>query len=161
MLPERACKLWFFRAPVKGSGNRPESGTHEAGYTLLELLVVIGILALLATVATPQVMRYFSKAKTEIAALQVRNLATAVDMYYVETGKYPPADLGLKALIEAPAGDARWNGPYVKGPRDLLDPWGRAYLYRAPGQNGNPFDVFTLGRDGAPGGTGEDGDISS
>ena len=138
----------------------PETVPGEEGYTLLELLVVIGILALLATVATPQVMRYFSKAKTEIAALQVRNLATAVELYFVETGKYPPAELGLKALLEAPQGETRWNGPYLKGGKDLLDPWNRPYLYRFPGQKAE-FEVYTLGRDGAPGGNGEDADISS
>ena len=142
-----------------GPAARAAKYRGEDGYTLLELLVVIGILALLATVATPQVMRYFSRAKTEIAALQVRNLTIAVELYFVETGKYPPNDFGLKALLEAPPGETRWNGPYIKTIKDLNDPWGRAFLYRLPGQK-SEFEVFTLGRDGAPGGTGEDADIS-
>ena len=146
--------------PKSGPLSRTGKSLGENGYTLLELLVVIGILALLATVATPQVMRYFSRAKTEIAALQVRNLATAVELYFVETGKYPSNDFGLKALLEAPPGESRWNGPYIKGIKDLNDPWGRPFLYRLPGQK-SEFEVFTLGRDGAPGGTGEDADISS
>jgi general secretion pathway protein G len=141
--------------------NKPPSRRRaQAGYTILELLVVLGILAMLATVAAPQAVRYFSRAKTETAQLQVNQLVSAVEMYYLDVGKYPPQEMGLKALMDAPPGEQRWGGPYLKKAEALVDPWGKPYEYRAPGQKG-PFDVFSLGRDGAAGGTGEDKDVTS
>jgi general secretion pathway protein G len=133
---------------------------HQGGYTILELLVVLGILAMLATVAAPQAIRYFSRAKTETAQLQVNQLVSAVEMYYLDVGKYPPQDIGLKALVDPPPAEPRWGGPYLKKADALIDPWGKAYEYRNPGQKG-PFDVFSLGRDGAAGGAGEDKDVTS
>ena len=100
-----------------------------AGYTLLELLVVMGILAALTAMATPQVMGYFGKAKTQSAQLQIENINTALEMYYVENGSYPSPSAGLRALVEATPEAPRWNGPYLKNARTLLDPWGRPYQY--------------------------------
>jgi general secretion pathway protein G len=120
----------------------------EAGYTLLELLVVMGILAALTAMATPQVMGYFGKAKTQSAQLQIENINTALEMYYVENGSYPSASAGLKALVEATAEAPRWNGPYLKNARTLLDPWGRAYQYSVTEQG--EYNVYSLG----PGGKG-------
>jgi general secretion pathway protein G len=143
----------------------PSSGkafrrSNRRGYTILELLVVMGILAMLAGLAVPQAIRYFSRAKSETAQLQVINLVSAVEMYYLDMGKYPPQDMGLRALVEAPAGEAKWAGPYIKKADALMDPWGKAYIYRFPGQHGG-FDIFSLGRDGQQGGTGEDKDLTS
>lgn len=133
---------------------------RRGGYTILELLVVMGILAMLATVVAPQAIRYFGRAKSEAAQLQVNQLVTAIEMYQLDTGRYPPNEAGLRALIEAPQGEARWGGPYLRKPDILVDPWGRPYQYRHPGQRG-PFDVFSYGRDNAPGGQGEDRDATS
>lgn len=130
----------------------------DAGYTLVEVLIVLAIVALLATVATPQVLRYFGQAKTDTARIQLSALSSALELYLLDNGSYPPQQVGLSALIRAPAGAARWQGPYLKKPDGLIDPWGRPYHYRVPGRNG-PYEVFTLGRDNAVGGTGEDQDL--
>jgi general secretion pathway protein G len=137
---------------------RRRRAKRDAGFTLIELLIVLGILALLATLATPQVLRYLGKARTETAKVQINAIASALELYALDNGGYPPSQVGLKALMERPHGATRWSGPYLKRAEGLIDPWGRPYQYRAPGHAG-PFDVFTLGRDNAPGGTGEDSDV--
>jgi general secretion pathway protein G len=133
---------------------------REAGFTLIELLVVLAIITLLATVAAPQVLKYLGKARTETAKAQISALATALELYALDNGSFPPQQTGLSALVQAPQGAARWNGPYLKNQTGLVDPWGRPYLYRMPGRNGQP-DIYTLGRDNAPGGAGEDSDVSN
>src|SRR6185295_16912508 len=95
---------------------------RDAGYTLLELLVVMGILAVLTAIATPQLMGYFGKAKTQSVQLQIENIGTALELYYMENGAYPSPGVGLKALVEAPPEAPRWNGPYLKKAKNLLDP---------------------------------------
>jgi general secretion pathway protein G len=122
-------------------------GRKDAGYTLLELLVVMGILAVLTAVATPQLMGYFGKAKTQSAQLQIENIGTALELYYMENGAYPSASVGLKALVEATPEAPRWNGPYLKKAKNLLDPWGRPYQYNYPGSNGE-YEVYSLGPTG-------------
>lgn len=132
----------------------------EDGYTLIEVLVVIGILALLAAVATPQVLRYLGHARTEAARIQIQSISTALELYLLDNGNYPSQQAGLPALVSRPGEAPRWRGPYLKGRDGLSDPWGRAYQYRIPGRSG-PFEVFTLGRDNAAGGQGEDQDLVS
>ena len=122
-------------------------GRNDDGYTLLELLVVMGILAVLTAVATPQLMGYFGKAKTQSVQLQIENIGTALELYYVENGSYPSARMGLKALIEATPEAPRWNGPYLKKAKSLLDPWGRPYQYTYPTANGD-YEVYSLGPTG-------------
>jgi general secretion pathway protein G len=112
---------------------------------LLELLVVMGILAVLTAIATPQLMGYFGKAKTQSVQLQIENIGTALELYYMENGTYPSTSAGLKALVEAPPEAPRWNGPYLKKAKNLLDPWGRPYQYAiADGQ----YEVYSLGPSG-------------
>lgn len=135
-------------------------GVRQGGFTLLELLVVLTIVSLLAVVAGPQVVRYLGKAKSETARLQVRTVATALDLYFLDNGGYPPQRLGLSALLQAPAGAARWNGPYLSKANALIDPWGRPLNYRVPGRRGD-YDIYSLGRDNAEGGSGEDLDVTS
>jgi general secretion pathway protein G len=106
------------------------------------------------------VLRYLGGARTEAARTQVSNVVSAVELYYLDLGAYPPPELGLKALIEAPPQVARWNGPYLKKRTALVDPWGKPYIYQYPGKHGE-FDVLSLGRDGQVGGEGEDRDITS
>jgi general secretion pathway protein G len=119
----------------------------DAGYTLLELLVVMGILAMLTAFATPQLMGYFGKAKTQSVQLQIENINTALELYYMENGSYPSADTGLRALVEASPEAPRWNGPYLKKAKNLIDPWGRPYQYRYPAGNGE-YEVYSLGPNG-------------
>lgn len=138
----------------------PVRTADESGFTLLELLVVLGIIALLATIAAPQVVQYLGKARTETAKGQISAITTALELYALDNGGFPPQQAGLAALVTAPTGLATWRGPYLKRAEGLVDPWGRQYGYRIPGRGGQP-DVFTLGRDNAPGGDGENQDVSN
>ena len=122
--------------------------------------MVLGIIALLATVAAPQVLRYMGKAKSETAKAQISSLSTALELFALDNGGFPAQQLGLVALVQPQATLPGWKGPYIKRADGLTDPWGRPYQYRFPGRNGGP-EVFTLGRDNAPGGAGEDQDLSN
>jgi general secretion pathway protein G len=130
------------------------------GFTLLELLVVIAIIGLLAAYVGPRYFAQLGKSETTTAKAQIDAFAKALDTYRLDTGHYPSTELGLGALNTAPAGIAKWNGPYL-GKAVPLDPWGRAYLYRAPGADGKDYEVLSYGKDGVPGGSGDDADISN
>lgn len=132
----------------------------ESGFTLIELLVVLVILGLLAAFAAPQVLKYLGSAKSDAAHAQIQNIASILDLYRLEVGRYPSEADGLEALIEAPGDAPRWNGPYVKKRDALIDPWGQLYGYRHPGEHGE-YDLYSLGSDQAEGGEGEDQDITS
>jgi general secretion pathway protein G len=132
----------------------------QDGFTLVELLVVLGIIALLVALVAPQVIRYLSGARSQAAAAQLKNIESAVELYYLDTGTYPSSEAGLEALIAPPASLASWKGPYLKKREGLMDPWGKPFGYRQPGEHG-AYDVFSLGRDGKEGGAGEDRDIVS
>ena len=136
------------------------SSRRESGFTLLELLVVLGIIVLLAAVVGPRVLKYFSQAKTQTAGIQVGNLSSALELYFLDTGAYPPQEVGLNALMRRPPNAETWNGPYLKKASGLTDPWGNTFKYRFPGQHGE-FDVYSLGQDGVEGGTGEARDITN
>ena len=118
---------------------------------------MLAILGLIATFAAPQALKWLSGAKSDSARVQIEALATAVDLYRLEVGEYPPS---LEALVERPAGAERWNGPYLRKNKVPEDPWGRDYVYRQPGEHG-PYDLVSLGADGQPGGEGENRDIAS
>jgi general secretion pathway protein G len=133
---------------------------EEDGFTLLELLVVLVILGLLATIAVPQAIKYLGGAKTDTAKIQIQNLGATLDLFRLDVGRYPSQGEGLQSLVDRPAGLDRWKGPYVKKRESLVDPWGRAFLYRVPGQHGE-YDLYTLGADNTPGGDGENQDIVS
>lgn len=135
-------------------------GRADAGFTLVELLVVIAILGLLATLAAPQVLGYLGQSRSQAAQVQIKSIATALELFYLHNGGYPSEQVGLAALVAAPEGLASWRGPYLKGADGLKDPWGRPYRYRSPGRYGD-YDVFTLGRDNREGGSGEDRDMTS
>ena len=126
------------------------------GFTLVELLVVISILALIAAFAGPEVFKHLSGARADAARVQISNLGTAVDLYNLDVGLYPPT---LDALVVSP-GHAKWNGPYLKKAKVPNDPWGNEFLYRKPGAHGS-YDIVSLGADHADGGEGEDADIFS
>lgn len=132
----------------------------EAGFTLMEMLVVLGILALLAAIAYPQVLRYLGTARTETAKAQISAISTAIELYALDNGGFPPQQAGLAALIRKPSGARGWNGPYLKKSEGLIDPWGRAYHYRVPGRS-TPYEIYSFGRNNVPGGQGEDADVAS
>lgn len=132
----------------------------QAGFTLLELLVALAILGMLAALAVPRVMGLLGGARSDAARIQIGNLGVSLYLYRLETGSYPSDQEGLSALVERPAGHATWAGPYLRRKESLLDPWGRPYLYRYPGQHGE-FDLFTLGADNRHGGDGENEDVAN
>ena len=134
-------------------------GTCGRGFTLIELLVVLVILGLLAGVVGPQVMKYLGTSKSQAARLQIEEIAAALDLYRLEMGRYPSAEDGITALVQAPSGaDSRWQGPYLKKKVLPKDPWGFDYHYQFPGQQ-DVYDLFSLGADNASGGEGEDRDV--
>ncbi|MGF1525320.1 MAG: type II secretion system major pseudopilin GspG [Candidatus Competibacterales bacterium] len=134
---------------------------RRRGFTLIELLVVLVILGLLAGLVGPQLMKNIGTASRGTAEQQVEQFVTTLDMYRLEVGRYPSSDEGLEALIQQPSGVDRWNGPYLRKEKLPMDPWGNEYVYRAPGDNGRPFEVYSMGADGAPGGEGDNQDIVS
>jgi general secretion pathway protein G len=132
----------------------------QSGFTLLELLVVLGIIAMLAGLVGPQVMKHMAESKIKAAKVQIEDLAQTLDMYKLDVGSYPTSEQGLNALIESPDGAQRWNGPYLRKSKVPLDPWNNEYKYSSPGEHGK-FDIVSMGADGSEGGEGEDKDLNS
>jgi general secretion pathway protein G len=132
----------------------------QTGFTLLELLVVLGIIAMLAGIVGPQVMKHMGESKVKAAKVQIEDLSATLDMYKLDVGTYPSSDQGLDALVEAPDNAKRWNGPYLRKSKVPLDPWQNEYQYVFPGEHGK-FDLLSLGADGKEGGEGEDRDIAN
>jgi len=129
------------------------------GFTLLELLVVVVIIGLLAGLVAPKYFDQVGKSNTKIAAAQISSLEKALDQYRLDVGAYPTTEQGLTALSVKPAEVERWQGPYLKRPAPP-DPWGRAYIYKSPGDH-DDYDLSSLGSDGQPGGTGEAADVTT
>jgi general secretion pathway protein G len=127
------------------------------GFTLLELLVVIVIIGLLAGYVAPRYFGQVGKSEVQVARAQIDSLEKALDQYRLDTRHFPSAEQGLDALNSKPANETNWSGPYLKKAVPS-DPWGRPYVYRVPGSKGE-YDLYSLGRDGKPGGSGEDADI--
>jgi len=130
----------------------------DDGYTLTEMLVVIGIIALLAAVLTPVLIGQMGRARAKAARLQVDNIATSVEMFRTDVGRYPSAQEGLAALHDEPEGVDGWLGPYVRNEKALLDPWGKPLAYALEAQTLQP-SVTSLGADGKVGGRGADADL--
>jgi general secretion pathway protein G len=142
------------------AGRGIRAADPAAGFTLIELLVVLAILGLLVALVAPQVMGYLGRARTDTARIQIQNIASALDLFKLDVARYPTQDEGLRALVERPTGLSAWNGPYLKQSSVPADPWGRPYSYRIPGEHGE-YDLYTLGADNTPGGTGENQDVTN
>jgi general secretion pathway protein G len=143
--------------PVRG---RALLAPRPGGFTLLELLVVVAIIGLLVGYVAPRYFGQVGKAETATARAQIDALEKALDQYRLDTGHYPSTEVGLNALVAKPASEPKWNGPYLKKAVPL-DPWNNAYVYKLPGEKGGDFDLVSYGRDGKPGGSGEDADIGN
>lgn len=137
---------------------RPNRG-GETGFTLLELLVVIVIIGLLAGYVAPRYFAQEGKSRIQVTRAQIDAFEKALDQYRLDTGRYPSTEQGLNALMLKPGEESRWAGPYLR--KDVpRDPWDRPYVYRQPGERGE-YDLLSYGKDGQPGGQGEDADIGT
>lgn len=128
------------------------------GFTLLELLVVIVIIGLLAAYVGPRYFAQLGKSETKVAKAQIESFGKALDTFRLDTGHYPSTEQGLDALVAKPANETKWQGPYLQK-NVPLDPWGKAYIYHSPGQT-SEFDLLSYGKDGQPGGDGDNADVS-
>ena len=132
---------------------------NQAGFTLVELIVVVIIIGLLAGLVVPQFIKQEEKATAKAAKAQIELFGTALDTFRLDVGRYPNSQEGMAALMQRPGGVDRWDGPYLK--KDLPpDPWGKPYVYKSPGDHG-AYDIISYGADGVPGGDGNNRDITS
>lgn len=143
-------------------GSKSEKHLNDArcrGFTLMELLLVLVIIGLLAALVGPSLYQRIKPAKQSVARAQIDNFSTAIDSYYIDTGRFPSTQEGLKALRVKPEGSGRWNGPYLK--KDIPnDPWDTPYVFRSPGRSGG-YEIISYGEDKREGGEGDNADINS
>jgi general secretion pathway protein G len=151
-------------AVLYGMPRTQRPGRVRRAFTLIEVLVVVVIIAVLASFVAPNVFRHVDTAKNVSAQAQIASLSAALDAYRLDNGRYPTTEQGLAALWQAPTAGPRpsnWRGPYLRQAVPV-DPWGAAYVYRAPGDHTpTGFDLSSMGVDGKAGGTGEAADITS
>jgi general secretion pathway protein G len=133
----------------------------SAGFTLIEILVVLTIISLLLGLVGPRVLSYLGESRVKTTRLQIESFGSALDLFYLDTGRYPTGSEGLDALAQRPSNVAIWNGPYLKGGRVPADPWGNAYQYRSPVERTPPYEISSFGSDGREGGSGTAADISN
>jgi len=135
---------------------------RKRGFTLIELLVVMVILGLLASLVAPKFFSKIGQSKVKTAKAQIELLGSALDSFYLDVGRYPTTEEGLKALIKRPESvpEDKWKGPYLPKTKIPKDPWGNPYVYKCPGEHGK-YDLYSLGADGKEGGEGENKDIVS
>jgi general secretion pathway protein G len=131
------------------------------GFTLIELLVVLTIIGLIMGLIGPRVLGYLEDSRAKTAKLQIESLSSALDLFYLDAGRYPTTSEGLDALAQRPSDIAMWNGPYIKGGRVPVDPWGHSYQYRSPVDHTPPYEIVSFGSDGREGGSGNAADISN
>jgi general secretion pathway protein G len=133
---------------------------RQRGFTLVEMLVVITIIALIMSLVGPRVLNYLSESKVKAAKIQIQSFSNALDLLYLDTGRYPSTSEGLNALVKAASQMPAWNGPYLKGGNVPNDPWGKPYVYRSQGER-SKYEIMSYGSDGQEGGTGTAADIAS
>src|ERR1700742_2279396 len=131
----------------------------QRGFTLVEMLVVITIMCLIMGLIAPRVLNYLSESKVKAAKIQLQSFGSALDLFYLDAGRFPSTAEGLAALVRPTPGVASWNGPYLRGGNVPNDPWNHSYLYRSPGEHG-PYDIMSYGSDGQEGGSGVAADIT-
>jgi general secretion pathway protein G len=150
------------QAEISGMARRAHAARHELqrGFTLVEMLVVIAIIGMIMGLIGPRVLNYLSESRVKTAKIQIQSFSSALDLFYLDTGRYPTSSEGLAALVRPASSIPGWAGPYLKGGNVPNDPWNNAYVYRSPGQHA-PYDIVSYGSDGQEGGTDLAADISS
>lgn len=143
-----------------GRKARRRARERQGGFTLVEMLVVITIIGLIMALVGPRVLNYLSDSRVKSARIQIQSFSAALDLFYLDAGRYPTGAEGLDALVRPVTGISAWNGPYVKGGKVPADPWGNAYVYRVPGER-SAYEIRSLGADGQEGGSGVAADIAS
>ena len=144
----------------KGKIRSRSRNEGERGFTLVEILVVITIIALIMSLVGPRVLNYLTESKVKAAKIQMQSFSSALDLLYLDTGRYPSSAEGLAVLVKPTSAMAGWNGPYLKGGNVPNDPWGKPYVYRSPTERGK-FQILSYGSDGQEGGTGTAADIAT
>jgi general secretion pathway protein G len=139
---------------------RRQRARRQRGFTLVEMLVVITIIGLVMSLVGPRVLNYLGESKVKAARIQIQSFSSALDLFYLDAGRYPSSAEGLTALVKPAAGLTAWNGPYLKGGVVPNDPWGKPYLYRSPGER-SAYEIVSYGADGQEGGTGTAADITT
>jgi general secretion pathway protein G len=141
--------------------NKNLSLRNSQGFTLIEILIVATIIALIVGFAANRIFGGGNDAKARLTKARITELGGYLDLYKLDVGKYPTTQDGLKALLTAPSGVTKWSGPYARNEDAIKDPWNNDMVYRAPGENNRPYDIISLGADGAEGGEGVNKDIKS
>ena len=141
------------------AGEMSRRQIDQQGFTLVEMLVVITIIGLIMGLIGPRVLNYLSESKVKAAKIQLQSFGGALDLFYLDAGRFPSTAEGLTALVRPTPGVAAWNGPYLKGGNIPNDPWSHGYVYRSPGEHG-PYEILSYGADGQEGGSGVAADIS-
>ena len=159
-MTNRRFKMKHSETQIGPARRRRSRVRGQRGFTLVEMLVVITIIGLIMSLVGPRVLNYLGESKVKAAKIQIQSFSSALDLFYLDAGRYPTTSEGLAALVKPAAGLATWNGPYVKGGVLPNDPWGKPYIYRSPGER-SAYEIVSYGSDGQEGGTGIAADIST
>jgi general secretion pathway protein G len=144
---------------IRAGSSRRRRLRAQRGFTLVEMLVVITIIGLIMSLVGPRVLNYLGESKIKAAKIQIQSFSSALELFYLDAGRYPTTSEGLAALVKPAPGLTAWNGPYLKGGKVPDDPWGKPYVYRSPGER-SLYEIISYGADGQEGGTGANADIT-
>ncbi|MES2194896.1 MAG: type II secretion system major pseudopilin GspG [Pseudomonadota bacterium] len=150
----------FRSGKVTRSSRKRRCTAGEEGFTLVEMLVVITIIGMIMALVGPRVLNYLGESRTKAAKIQIQSLSSALDLFYLDAGRFPSSSEGLVALVRPVSGIVSWNGPYIRGGTVPNDPWGNSYVYKQPGDQA-PYEIRSLGSDGQEGGAGTATDLTS